>query len=267
MIQEIKNQKFRMYIDEVGNADLSSSGNPNQRFLCLAGVIMELNYVEQVAHKAIESLKRKYFRSHPDEPIILHRKELVNKKPPFESLRDAKIEESFNHELIRTLDKLDFRVVAVLIDKLEHKKRYQVWRYDPYHYCLAILVERYVTWLIAKGVKGDVMSESRGGKEDMRLKASYAKLHAEGTEDVTTKQFAEALTSKELKVKPKSNNITGLQIADIIAHPISKQMIAMHLQQTPTETFGTQIYTLLINGKFNTSPSGQVEGWGMKWLP
>ena len=80
--------KYRIYIDEVGNPDLNSSDNPNHRFLSLTGIILELKYVESVVHPQMEALKAKYFHSHPDEPIIFHRKEMVNAKPPFEILKD-----------------------------------------------------------------------------------------------------------------------------------------------------------------------------------
>ena len=80
--------KYRMYVDEVGNSDLESSENPNHRFLSLTGVILELRYVEDVVHPELESLKREYFRSHPDDPVDFHRKEMLNARPPFEALRD-----------------------------------------------------------------------------------------------------------------------------------------------------------------------------------
>jgi hypothetical protein len=63
------------------------------------------------------------------------------------------------------------------------------------------------------------MAESGGGKEDKRLEASFPKLWKEGTEYISPERFHSVLTSKQLKVKPKSNNISGLQIVDIIAHP------------------------------------------------
>ena len=75
--------KYRIYIDEVGNNDLGSSIDPNHRYLSLTGLIFELDYVKRTLQPAIENLKEKYFGTHPDEPIILHRKELVNKKYPF----------------------------------------------------------------------------------------------------------------------------------------------------------------------------------------
>ena len=33
------------------------------------------------------------------------------------------------------------------------------------------------------------------------------------------------LTSKQLKVKPKQNNISGLQLADLIAHPSRNEIL------------------------------------------
>ena len=33
------------------------------------------------------------------------------------------------------------------------------------------------------------------------------------------------LTSKQLKVKPKANNISGLQLADLIAHPSRNEIL------------------------------------------
>ena len=72
---------------------------------------------------------------------------------------------------------------------------------------------------------GDVMAESRGGREDRRLKASYSRLWSQGTEFVEAELFDKYLTSKQLKVKPKANNIAGLQIADLIAHPSRNEIL------------------------------------------
>lgn len=98
-------KKFRIYIDEVGNNDLDSSDNPNHRYLSLTGVIFELDYVKKVVTPQLNKLKDKYFEQHPDEPIILHRKEIVNKKYPFQSLRNSDIEHKFNSELLTLLKK------------------------------------------------------------------------------------------------------------------------------------------------------------------
>ncbi|MBM4117973.1 DUF3800 domain-containing protein [bacterium] len=155
--------KYRMYVDEVGNSDLKASSEPNHRYLSLTGVILELGYVDAKVFPALEDLKRRYFGSHPDDPIVLHRKELLNRKPPFMALRDPEVALRFDRELLLLLGDLEYRVITVVIDKREQVERYQTWRYDPYHYCLKVLLERYVLWLGRNRAQGDVMAESRGG--------------------------------------------------------------------------------------------------------
>lgn len=210
--------KYRMYVDEVGNSDLESSDDPNHRFLSLTGTILELDYVQTTLHPQMEQLKTKYFRSHPDDPIIFHRKEMLNARPPFEKLRDETVRRAFDEELLGLLASWEYSVITVCLDKKKHKETYTTWRYDPYHYCLAVLMERFVFFLGRKTAHGDVMAESRGGKEDLRLKKSFTRLWEQGTEYVEPRQFQERLTSKELKVKTKTNNIAGLQLADLLAH-------------------------------------------------
>lgn len=192
-----------MYVDECGNPDLESSDNPIHRFLSLTGVIISLDYVREILNPQIESLKTKYFGSHPDDPIILHRKEVLNAKYPFEALRDEKIRKQFDVELLDLLRTWDYTVVTVCLDKKAHKEAYTVWRYEPYHYCLALLLERYVFFLEQNETKGDVIAESRGGHEDRKLKDSFSGLWQSGTEYVSPERFHEVLTSKQLKVKQK----------------------------------------------------------------
>ncbi|MEE4311731.1 MAG: DUF3800 domain-containing protein [candidate division KSB1 bacterium] len=123
------------------------------------------------------------------------------------------------------MKKWEYTTVTVCLDKLAHKETYKVWRYEPYHYCLALLLERDAMFLEQNQVQGDVMAESRGGKEDRKLKDSFNRLWIYGTEYVNPERFQRVLTSKQLKVKPKANNVSGLQIADIIAHPSRSEIL------------------------------------------
>jgi hypothetical protein len=70
------------------------------------------------------------------------------------------------------------------------------------------------------------MAESRGGKEDLRLKKSFERLCQQGTEYVGPEQFQEWLTSKQLKVKTKANNIAGLQLVDLPAHSSRHEILS-----------------------------------------
>ena len=86
----------------------------------------------------------------------------------------------------------------------------------------------------------------RGGKEDRKLKNSFSRLWEDGTEYVTPERFQKVLTSKQLKVKPKANNISGLQIADIIAHPSRTEILRENkVRDTQLAPFATKIVAIL----------------------
>ncbi|MFZ5813522.1 MAG: DUF3800 domain-containing protein [Thermodesulfobacteriota bacterium] len=254
-------------MDEVGNSDLGASENENHRYLSLTGVIFRYDYVSNVVHPRLEELKSRHFMSHPDDPVILHRKELVNKKGPFSPLRDTEKELRFNDDLMALLRDLEYTVVTVVIDKLEHKERYSKWRYDPYHYCLEVVVERYARYLQSCGSIGDVLAESRGGKEDRRLKDSFQRLVQNGTEYVPRDVFESTFSSRQLKVKLKQLNVSGLQMADLIAHPSYKCALHRRQKKPLPDNFGGRIAQILEESKYYRNPKGIIEGWGRKWLP
>src|SRR5947199_6954520 len=131
---------YRLYIDETGNADLKASQrDPNHRFLSLSGVVLDFDYARKTAFPQLEAIKGDIFGSHPDEPIVLHRKDIISRNRPFQALRSPEVEKSFNDQILAYLISLEFTALTVVIDKREHLEKYTVWRYDPYHYCLEIL--------------------------------------------------------------------------------------------------------------------------------
>lgn len=139
--------KYRIYIDESENADLKSSNVTKERFLSLTGVIIEIDYVDKFLHDDMEKFKKSFFKyGSDDDPIIFHRKELMNPIPigRLSILKDAKIRDQFDWEFLKKLQNWNYKVITVLVDKKEHIDTYTVWKYDLYHYCLAVLLERYV---------------------------------------------------------------------------------------------------------------------------
>lgn len=234
--------KCRIYVDEVGNANMQNTGKThsceidtiNARYLSLTGIVMSLDHVQNVVHPQMGELKQEFFPCHPDDPVIFHRKEMMQATPPFETLKCEIRRKQFTDMLLSCLTQWEYRVFTVCIDKHKfgtgsypewYSRTYPTWQYDPYHYCLAVLVEKAVQYLEAKNKTADVMTESRGTKEDHRLKVSFRALMESGTEYLSAKRFQARMTSKELKIKPKACNIAGLQIADIIAHPSKMLMM------------------------------------------
>ena len=234
-----------MYVDEVGNADLRSSDDPNHRFLSLTGVVIELAYVGASVHPEMEALKARYFGSHPDDPVVFHRKDLVNRRGRFLSLRDDGTRSAFDAELLALLRAWQYTVITVCLDKKAHREKYTTWQYDPYHYCLAVLLERFVYFLNRRGVRGDVIAESRGGKEDRRLKESFHRLCDKGSDYLEPEQLQQALTTGQIKMKQKSNNLAGLQLADLVAHPSRNEVLVENGHAITIAPFAERVIAIL----------------------
>jgi hypothetical protein len=94
---------------------------PNERYLCLAGAALELEYLVGVVEPAIEALKAEFFEAHSaTSPIIFHRKELFAAKRPFAELKIGDAHDRFNTKLLSLLSALDFTLILVIIDKYAH---------------------------------------------------------------------------------------------------------------------------------------------------
>lgn len=232
-------KRFRLYIDESGDHTYHDLNNPARRYLGLTGVAIETEVYRIQFYPDVESLKQKHFPHNPDEPIIFHRKELINRNGAFGVLADPERNEAFTSDLIGFLVAQNYQIFTVVIDKKAHSERYGKAALHPYHHCLTVLLERYRGFLGAKGGKGDVMAESRGGAEDLELKRVHREVFESGTYYLSAASFQEVFTSCELKLKKKTENIAGLQIADLLAYPL-KQDILMKggIQGVNCGTFG-----------------------------
>lgn len=255
-----------MYVDEVGNADMGASGEENHRYLSLTGVVMTLDHAKTVLVPAFDDLKRRYFVSDPDQRIVFHRKELLNQKYPFQILKDLVVRKAFDEELLGLLRRLDYLVITAVIDKAEHQERYGNWANHPYHYCMEILLERFVLELRDRRSRGDVMAESRGTREDRELGDAFRRLVA-GTANIRGPEIEKHITSRELKLKKKSEDVAGLQLADLIAHASCRGMRLARRGTTPLTDFGSRIERVLKESKYRRSYSKKIDGWGTKWLP
>ncbi len=140
---------YRLYIDESGDhsygkkelrslrikfkekiIDYSKGYYPelekdDKRYLGLTGCVIESEKYRSIFHPRFEELKQRHFPHNPDEPVIFHRKDIINKSGSFWRLRDPEKERSFNEELLKFFEEMDYMVVTVVIDKKAHVERYE----------------------------------------------------------------------------------------------------------------------------------------------
>lgn len=257
---------YRVFIDEVGHHNLNSADDPNERYLGLMGIIASIEYADTAMTAMLDSVKNDVFGT---QSVVLHRREIINKKPaPFDRLANSDVRALFDRRILEIFEQAEYVALTILIDKREHVERYRVWQSQPYHYCLIAILERYVSWLEGVNQIGDVLVESRGKSENKKLSAAYARLYKFGTANVPAEKFQRYLSSKEIKLKPKSDNIAGLQIADLLANPACRDLICRKTSQKMKAEFGNRVIEILRNSKYRRSPwDGHIEGWGTKTLP
>ena len=142
--------------------------------------------------------------------MVLHRKELVNGRWPFQALKDADTRAAFDDALLGLIGSWEYRVITVCLDKRAFAAGGYAASADPYHYCLGAMVETFGDWLRQRNAIGDVMVEARRGKEDVRLKEYYRTIWERSAGVAAAAQLQSVLTSREIKVKPKEANISGL---------------------------------------------------------
>lgn len=259
---------YRLYIDESGNHNYSDSDNSEDRYLCLTGCIFDLEYYENKFRPKFEEFKIKHFSTDIDDRIIpLHRKELINRIGHFSVLKDSDKEKKFNEELLQILSSANFGIISVVIDKKSHKARWGINAAHPYHYCLLAIIQRYVGMLNFYNLRGDVLAESRGGKEDMQLKSEYQNIYRNGSPFVQASSFQRSLTSKEIKLKKKEHNIAGLQVADIFAHPCKQEILLdKGCIDKYSGNFGKKLCTLAGNKYNKRAVFNQVDGYGKVFI-
>ncbi len=259
--------RYRLYLDESGDHVFRETNEIAHRYLCLLGCwFRNPDYMR--FHEALESLKTRHLPHHPDDPVVLHRDDMINARKVFKSLREEASRASFDAELLQVIQAADFRVVAVVIDKHELRRSYGDAAAHPYHLGLGFLLQRFAGFLNHINRVGDIMGESRGGQEDRLLKESYTRVFERGVWKTKVQAFQSALTSRELKLKPKNANIAGLQLADLLGHPVKHQVLRHygHLGAEPAP-FAQRLLGV-VESKFNRHLyDGRVEGYGMVLFP
>lgn len=236
------------------------------RYLSLTGVFMTLEHAAASLVPAFEELKRRYFGRDPDERVVLHRSEIVRAKAPFLALADPGVRQRFNADLLNLLERLQYGVITAVIDKASLHRQYGPRAYHPYHYAMKTLLERYVLELRDRHTKGDVMAESRGGKEDLELKEAFERISSAGTQYVKRADMDLHLSSRQLKLKKKTADVAGLQLADLIAYPSQKSMHRDRSGEAPPADFNSKVASILKRTRYRRSYSGRIDGWGTVWL-
>lgn len=265
--------KYRLYVDESGDHNYKNLDDPSRRYLCLMGCIVEYDQNRLSFTPEVEKLKQQHFPYDPDDGQIpsFHRSDLIKKVGVFSSLSNPNNQSAFDEGLLVLLRDQNYTLITVVIDKARHKQRYGHFAEHPYHRCLEILLERYCGFLKYFDGTGDVMAEARGKTEDNLLRDAYRHFYHNGSKygsKVTSLQdIRNTLSSGEIKLKLKTANVAGLQIADLLAYPCRQGILAEKAKIPPLgNIFGARVWEC-VQPKFNRHYGvNKIDGYGWVFI-
>ncbi|MEP3347833.1 MAG: DUF3800 domain-containing protein [Litoreibacter sp.] len=254
-------------MDEVGTDDLSCLDQDNHRYLSLTGVMVNLNHVDEFLNPQLRLIKNTIFDCDPDEVIHFHRSDIVRRKKVFGQLNDNAKRASFDDMMLNFIRSAEYRVITVVIDKLAMIQQNHWESRHPYHYLLEILVEKYVQLLERVQDFGDIMPEARQGKKDTALQQEFTRLWENGTRYREPALVQRRLKAKSLKFRRKTDNVSGLQLCDLIAHGSHMHVRSIQGHAVELGRFSETIRNVLVAHKYDRSNNGRIDGYGFKYCP
>lgn len=257
---------YRLYVDEVGTDGLESLTHDNHRYLSLTGVAMRIEHARDDLEPKLNLIKAKIFDHDPDSPLVFHRKEILGFKGCYERLRDPQIQGDFNSAILSVFSAHEYAVITALIDKHWMIRQGHWERLHPYHYLAEIMVEKFTQFLERHQSLGDIMPESRQGKDHL-LQHEFNRVRDLGTEYVNAHRIRASIPSKILKFRTKKDNVAGLQLCDLLAHPshIYTRKIMGH--EVSLGKFSSGVVDIMLRQKYDRGYQGKIVGYGIKYLP
>ena len=183
--------------------------------------------------------------------VVLHSSEIRKQSGPFKVLLNPTIRDELINSLGSALSLARFSLIASVIDKLLTTQYAKPE--NPYEIALRFCLERVFSFMRDQG-QGDRSSsiavECRGQAEDNSLELAFRRT-VDGYNRWGKMPF-------EIIFADKKTNSTGLQIADLVSHPIGRH----HLNPAqPIRSFD------VVSKKFRRGPNGCEIGWGLKMSP
>ena len=211
---------FALYLDECGDQNLSSF-DPQFPIFTLCGVVVSEEQDELLADR-INSLKRDIWNN---TNIILHSRDIRKCQNGFEVLFDLEVKKRFIESVNDILGDDIYIIICCAILKEPYIRQYGKLN-DVYGLSLSYIMERVVFYLDSAGkdnIELRTVIERRGKKEDKSLLNYYNQLLDRGTYWVNGERMRRYF--KRFDMRWKSENIVGLQVADLVAYPITRHVL------------------------------------------
>ncbi|MCF7864099.1 MAG: DUF3800 domain-containing protein [Kiritimatiellales bacterium] len=229
--------KYIAFFDECGDHSLEKIDADFPLFILSTVIIERSAYVEVV----VPELTRLKLRFWPHEGVNLHSRDIRKEHGDFSFMRVPDQRKAMLTALSELMAALPFTLFITAIRKAKHKERYGQNADNPYDVALTYTFERVLHFLEGVGeISLPVTAEARGKNEDNQLEASFLRIVTEGTRYNSPERFC-ALHCP-LMFRRKSDNIAGMQLADLCAYPAARKVLKPDQPNQAYEVIAPQIY-------------------------
>jgi len=244
-----------LFIDESGDHSLTRI-DPQYPVFVLCGVILEPEDHDAAANR-LNDFKRDLFGT---TDIVLHTADFTRKSAGFERMAEHGFRLAFFRELELLIAGATFKIVACVIRKKEHLKRYGFNALDPYILALSILVERFIFECGVDG--GTIVAEARDATLNHALELAFLDLKIRGTNYLPAARVEKRIHN--FTIRDKRENIAGLQLADVVATPIGRNSLG---KATYAAYCSEGDFFTTVRRKFRRGYDGRIERTGLVVLP
>ena len=217
---------YRVYIDESGDHSYSGLPDLGRRYLGLTAIVIHQTDYNPAVPRQLEDIKRRHLPYDADFPVVLHRKDIIQKRLDFSRLQDPLLARDWDDDMLSFLTACPMQIFTVVFDKKAHVDHNKGVLDRAYPRCLVALLETIATWLaLQPDSVGDILLESRGTKSDSELQRTYESILRLGTDLYAAERFQAVFPKGALLFGGKQHNVAGLQIADLLAADQAKLAI------------------------------------------
>ena len=197
--------------------------SPTFPIFTLCGILIRNDRIAYVEEQ-LNNLKQMFWG---DRKIILHSRDIRKCQNGFEKLFDLDVKQRFYEVVNQLLSQRDiYVIVSCSILKEPYIRQFGKLN-DVYGLSLSFILERAIFCIDNQCSEKNgcitAIVERRGKREDRNLRNYYHQLLEKGTYWVTTDRMKDRMD--RLDFKWKTDDVAGLQIADLIAYPLTRYVL------------------------------------------
>lgn len=230
-IYQRENVDYYLFVDESGE-HIIENFDTSKPYFTVAGVLIKKDDYNTIKEN-INQLKNKYWQEG-----TFKEKNKYLKKVCFVNRQIRRKQNAFSHhyldeqkyhafleDITTFMAEQEYKIIASSIDKQRLVTKYSNPT-EPYQLAMEFIVERFARFLKTNNATGLIMLESRGTREDGNLLKRFLEFFDNGTRYFSSNYVQKTITGgfyfngKWNKEKNNLDTFCGLEMADLVAHPI-----------------------------------------------